>query len=103
MIPVTPDNKPVEVARLNLVQNWFDEIKRLAPPSKQHVASGTAVTRLESLAGRFFLHRCPHWSWPECKAAFGWDLERWLFFGGYPGAAPWSTGPTNGRGISSTP
>jgi len=42
----------------------------------------------ESLAGRFFLHRCPHWSWPECKAAFGWDLERWLFFGGYPGAAP---------------
>lgn len=41
----------------------------------------------ESLAGRFFLHRCPHWSWPECRQAFGWDLERWLYFGGYPGAA----------------
>jgi predicted AAA+ superfamily ATPase len=42
----------------------------------------------ESLAGRFFLHRCLHWSLAECRAAFGWDLDRWLFFGGYPGAAP---------------
>ena len=41
----------------------------------------------ESLAGRFFLHRCPHWSWPECRAAFGWTLDQWLYFGGYPGAA----------------
>ena len=41
----------------------------------------------ESLAGRFFLHRCMHWGWPECRAAFGWDMERWLYFGGYPGAA----------------
>lgn len=42
----------------------------------------------ESLAGRFFLHRCLHWSWRECREAFGWDLDRWIFFGGYPGAAP---------------
>jgi len=41
----------------------------------------------ESLAGRFFLHRCLHWSYRECRQAFGWDLERWLFFGGYPGTA----------------
>lgn len=41
----------------------------------------------ESLAGRFFLQRCPHWSYSECRAAFGWDLDRWLYFGGYPGAA----------------
>ena len=41
----------------------------------------------ESLSGRFFLHRCPHWSLPECRAAFGWSLEQWIYFGGYPGAA----------------
>lgn len=41
----------------------------------------------ESLAGRFLLHRAPHWTFPQCRAAFGWDLERYLFFGGYPGAA----------------
>ncbi|MBI4564748.1 MAG: DUF4143 domain-containing protein [Planctomycetes bacterium] len=42
----------------------------------------------ESLAGRFYMHRGPHWSYRECREAFGWNLERWLFFGGYPGAAP---------------
>jgi predicted AAA+ superfamily ATPase len=39
----------------------------------------------ESLAGRFELTRCSHWSWSECQRAFRWDLKRWLFFGGYPG------------------
>jgi predicted AAA+ superfamily ATPase len=42
----------------------------------------------ESLAGRFELHHAPHWSLGECRRAFGWDLDRWLYFGGYPGAAP---------------
>lgn len=41
----------------------------------------------ESLAGRFFLHRCMHWSWPEMKVAFGVGLDEWIYFGGYPGAA----------------
>jgi hypothetical protein len=26
--------------------------------------------------------------WDEMREAFGWDLDRFLFFGGYPGAAP---------------
>jgi len=42
----------------------------------------------ESLAGRFELVRLPHWSWPEMRDVFGWDLERYVLFGGYPGAAP---------------
>ena len=42
----------------------------------------------ESLAGRFELIRVPHWSHPEMREAFGFDLERSVFFGGYPGAAP---------------
>jgi predicted AAA+ superfamily ATPase len=41
----------------------------------------------ESLAGRFLLHRFGHWSYPECKAAFGWTLDDWLWRGGYPGGA----------------
>ena len=41
----------------------------------------------ESLAGRFFLYRCTHWGFQEMERAFSWDLDRWLFFGGYPGAA----------------
>jgi uncharacterized protein len=42
----------------------------------------------ESLAGRFELIRLHHWSFLEMREAFGWDLDRFLFFGGYPGAAP---------------
>ncbi len=40
----------------------------------------------ESLAGRFELTRCGHWTWPECDQLLGWNLEQWLRFGGYPGA-----------------
>lgn len=41
----------------------------------------------DSLAGRFELVRVPHWSYPEMRDAFGWNLERYVYFGGYPGAA----------------
>ncbi len=41
----------------------------------------------ESLAGRFELTYVPHWSFGEIHDAFGWDLDRYLFFGPYPGAA----------------
>ena len=41
----------------------------------------------ESLAGRFELIRVPHWSYLEMREAFGWDVERFIHFGGYPGAA----------------
>jgi predicted AAA+ superfamily ATPase len=42
----------------------------------------------ESLTGRFEILRLPHWSASEMQAAFGWPVDRFLFYGGYPGAAP---------------
>lgn len=42
----------------------------------------------ESLAGRFEVIPATHWSFAECRAAFGWDLDSYVFHGGYPGAAP---------------
>ena len=41
----------------------------------------------ESLAGRYETIRLTHWSFPEMSAAFGFDLPRYIYFGGYPGAA----------------
>lgn len=41
----------------------------------------------ESLAGRFELIRVWHWSYAEMRDAFGWDVDRYVYFGGYPGAA----------------
>ena len=41
----------------------------------------------ESLAGRFEIIPIKHWSFTEMRDAFGWDVDRYLYFGGYPGAA----------------
>jgi hypothetical protein len=41
----------------------------------------------ESLGGRFEQIRVSHWSFGEMRSAFGFDLDRYVFFGGYPGAA----------------
>jgi predicted AAA+ superfamily ATPase len=41
----------------------------------------------ESLAGRFEVIAVPHWSFPEMREAFGWNVEQYIFFGAYPGAA----------------
>ena len=41
----------------------------------------------ESLAGRFEPVDVVHWSFSEMAQAFGFSLEEYLYFGGYPGAA----------------
>ena len=41
----------------------------------------------ESLAGRFELIRLPHWGFGEMREAFGFTLDEFVYFGGYPGAA----------------
>jgi predicted AAA+ superfamily ATPase len=76
----------------DVVKGLYDEDKRtrsLVRPvilgsSSLHVERGAQ----ESMAGRYEVLFCPHWTFPECREAFGWSLEQWLFWGGYPGAAP---------------
>ena len=41
----------------------------------------------ESLAGRFELIRITHWSYAEMRDAFGYTLDQYIYFGGYPGPA----------------
>ncbi|GHU94889.1 ATPase AAA [Bacteroidia bacterium] len=41
----------------------------------------------ESLAGRFETLYVGHWSFAEMEEAFGWSVEQYVYFGGYPGAA----------------
>ena len=52
----------------------------------------------ESLAGRFETIRVSHWSFAEMSAAFDFDLQKYLYFGGYPGAAPLVRDPDRWRG-----
>ena len=51
----------------------------------------------ESLAGRFETIPVAQWSFPEMAAAFGFDADRYVFFGGYPGAAPYIGTPAEWR------
>ncbi len=41
----------------------------------------------ESLAGRFELINMTHWTYQEMHDAFGWSIQEFVYFGGYPGAA----------------
>ena len=51
----------------------------------------------ESLAGRFEILHLPHWSFAEMRTAFDYSLEQYLYFGGYPGAAPLVDDPQRSR------
>jgi predicted AAA+ superfamily ATPase len=41
----------------------------------------------ESLAGRFETIPISHWSFEEMHSAFGWDIDTFVYYGGYPGSS----------------
>jgi len=75
----------------SMVKFLWDEDTRKNNPVKV-ILSGSSSLLIqkglnESMAGRFEVLFCPHWSYRECKTAFKYKLNDFLFFGGYPGAA----------------
>lgn len=81
------------------ISGWSETVKRLWDEdtrAKRHtkvVILGSAPLLIarglsESLAGRFETIRLPHWTFAEMKAAFGWTVDQYVFYGGYPGSAP---------------
>ncbi|MDR1509532.1 MAG: ATP-binding protein [Synergistaceae bacterium] len=75
----------------SIVKLLWDEDSRLRINLKA-VFTGSSSLLLqkglaESLMGRFEILYSPHWSYKECGEAFGYSLDDFLFFGGYPGAA----------------
>lgn len=80
------------------IKEWSSEVKRLwdedtfAKRDICVVLLGSSSLTLhkglsESLMGRFETIWFMHWSYMECKEAFGFSLEDYLYFGGYPGGA----------------
>jgi predicted AAA+ superfamily ATPase len=81
------------------VSNWTEEVKRLWDEDTAEgrdvrvVILGSAPLLIarglsESMAGRFEITRLGHWRYAEMRDAFGFSVEQFIFYGGYPGAAP---------------
>ena len=43
----------------------------------------------ESLEGRYEAHKMGYWEWEEMREAFGFTMEQFIYFGGFPGLAPY--------------
>ena len=87
------------IDEIQKIDNWSEAVKRewdqdtrdnldlrvlLLGSSRLFLKRGLT----ESLAGRFELIRVPHWSYGEMRDAFGFSLDDYIYYGGYPGAAP---------------
>ena len=92
-------NALLAIDEIQKIPNWSESVKALwdaetrrAPEERLRlVLLGSSAMQIqdgvtESLAGRFELTRLGHWRFYELQAAFGYDLDRYLAFGGYPGA-----------------
>lgn len=80
------------------IPNWSDTVKGLWDADRQNnlplhaVLLGSAPLIMqqgltESLAGRFETIPLTHWSYSEMKRAFDFDIDQYVYFGGYPGTA----------------
>ena len=70
---------------------WDQDTRNRVPLHVVVLGSAPLLVRRglsESLAGRFEILYLPHWSFEEMREAFGFTLDEYVFFGGYPGAAP---------------
>ncbi|MBR5803205.1 MAG: ATP-binding protein [Bacteroidaceae bacterium] len=87
------------IDEIQKIQNWSEVVKKewdddtfydrnikvlLLGSSRVLLEKGLS----ESLAGRFEEIRMSHWSYTEMRDCFGFTLDQYLFYGGYPGAAP---------------
>jgi predicted AAA+ superfamily ATPase len=86
------------IDEIQKIINWSDAVKEewdwdcsnhlplkviLLGSSRLMIQSGLN----ESLAGRFEIIRMGHWTYAEMHEAFGFSLDQYMYYGGYPGAA----------------
>jgi|CXWL01.1.fsa_nt_gi predicted AAA+ superfamily ATPase len=80
------------------IKNWSEAVKGLWDADRAEglnlhvVLLGSSPLLMqkgmsESLTGRYELIPVTHWSFLEMHEAFDFDLEDFIYFGGYPGAA----------------
>lgn len=86
------------IDEIQKITNWSEVVKKEWDDDSFHdrnikvLLLGSSRVLLEkglseSLGGRFEEIRMTHWSYPEMRECFGFTLDQYLFYGGYPGAA----------------
>ena len=94
----SPGGSILALDEIQKVPNWAEVVKGLWDADRHAdlplrvVLAGSAPLLMqqgltESLAGRFETIRLSHWAYSEMAQAFGFDLPRYVYFGGYPGVA----------------
>lgn len=93
------DNIILVIDEVQKIANWSEAVKKewdedtfydrnikalLLGSSRVLLEKGLS----ESLAGRFEQIRMSHWSYQEMRECFDFSLEQYIFYGGFPGAAP---------------
>ena len=88
----------IVIDEIQKIDNWSEAVKRewdydtakgnnikvvLLGSSRLLLKQGLT----ESLAGRFEMIRMGHWTFAEMRDAFGWNVEQYIYFGGYPQGA----------------
>ncbi len=86
------------IDEIQKIENWSDQVKQeWDKDTREHrnikvILLGSSRLLIqrgltESLAGRFETIHLGHWSFDEMNSAFGWNIEQYIYFGAYPGAA----------------
>ena len=87
------------IDEVQLVDQWSAVVKALWDEDTDNelvlkvILTGSSSLLLqkglrEALTGRFELLPCYQWDLDEMEEAFGFSLNEYLYYGGYPGAAP---------------
>lgn len=92
------DSAILIIDEIQKIANWSEVVKKEWDDDTFHNCNikvlllGSSRVLLEkglseSLAGRFEEIRMSHWSYKEMKECFGFTLDQYIYYGGYPGAA----------------
>lgn len=90
------------VDEIQKIQGWSSIVKALWDEDRRNnttlkvFLSGSSSLLLtkgldESLMGRFEVLHSPQWSYAECRDAFGYTLDDFIYFGGYPRSSQFVT------------
>lgn len=92
------DDIVLVIDEIQKITNWSEAVKKEWDDDTFHdrnikvLLLGSSRVLLEkglseSLAGRFEEIRMSHWSYQEMRECFGFTLDQYIYYGGYPGAA----------------